>query len=180
MRATIRNSPLPAARSPPSRLPAGTAAVLTARNGLPWLAIARLLPLQPVWTGACAARRSAWRCRHRGGAAAHRAARRSRCRTRGALPACGKRARENRTDGNAQALDRDADGARFRAAGVGEVALLRAVRVVGHRFVVLAEVGGRVPQVEDVSATAQRLHQGVAFEQRRRLRGARQRERGGE
>jgi hypothetical protein len=80
------------------------------------------------------------------------------------------RARENGADGDAKLLDRGADRTRLGATGIGEIALLRAIRVVGHRLVVLTEVGRRVPQVQHVAALAQGLDQRLAFERLRRLR----------
>jgi hypothetical protein len=66
----------------------------------------------------------------------------------------------DRSDRDAQVAQRGRDAARLLAAGVGEVSLLRAVGVVRHLLVVLAEVGRRVAQVEDVAALAQRGQKG--------------------
>ncbi len=70
-----------------------------------------------------------------------------------------KRAGENLSDGNAQFANLGADGACLGAAGIGEVALRRAFLVAGHPLVVLAEVGRRVPEVQDKTSRAQRAQQ---------------------
>src|ERR1044071_4115375 len=62
----------------------------------------------------------------------------------------------NLTDkGRAEALHVRADVARLGAALVGEIALVRAVLVAGHRRIVLAEVRRRVAHVEHQAAFSQ-------------------------
>src|SRR2546430_13403433 len=70
-----------------------------------------------------------------------------------------ERTRENALHGNAQTPDCRSDYPRIGSAAVDEIALIGAILEALHFLVVLAEIGRRMTEVEDVAAFAQLCQQ---------------------